>query len=430
MEPLPVDDAEIAALLDRLRAEVEETQNGGSIAAPSWERARVEAGRLAPVSGDRPFFRRSGVLGRARMAVIAPVKILIRKLVRWYVEPIAAEQRAFNGAVLQLIDDVATWTAAGTDALRHEQNALSERVDATSAALATRIDSAERILERVSDRLDAANAALAGRMDDAERSATGLEDRLLRVERRPAAPAPRTAPSEAAPSAPTEAAFDYFAFETRMRADRDEIRRRQRQYVEDFRERRPVLDVGCGRGEFLALLREAGVDARGVDSDADMVAFCRGDGLEVDHEDALAYLKKLSDGELGGLFAAHFVEHLEPHTLVAFLALAAAKVRPGGRLVLETPNPVSLVALKHYFADLTHAQPLVPETLAFLVREAGFHDLELRYLNEPAAEERMRPVELPREPALAGAQEALDANVLRLNEVIFGPQDYAVVALR
>ena len=98
--------------------------------------------------------------------------------------------------------------------------------------------------------------------------------------------------------------------------------------------------------------------------------------------------------------------------------------------MLETPNPVSLVALKHYFADLTHAQPLVPETLAFLVRQAGLHVEETRYLNEPSAEERLQPVPLPAGEGFAEAQAAEDANVRRLNEVVFGPQDYAVVARR
>ena len=215
-----------------------------------------------------------------------------------------------------------------------------------------------------------------------------------------------------------------------MRENRDEIRRRQAAYVDDFRDAAPVLDVGCGRGEFLGLLRDAGIEARGVDADADMAAFSRGEGLDVKHADALAYLEATAESSLGGVFAAHVVEHLPPPVLVRFLDLAATRLRPGGVLVLETPNPVSLVALKHYFADLTHVQPLVPETLAFLVRQAELDVEETRYLNEPPAGERMRAVELPADARYAAAQEALDADVRRLNEVVFGPQDYAVVARR
>ena len=157
-----------------------------------------------------------------------------------------------------------------------------------------------------------------------------------------------------------------------MRGSTDGVRERQRPYVDDFRDAAPVLDIGCGRGEFLALLREAGVEARGVDADADMVAYARGEGLEVEQADALAHLEACEDGSLGGIFAGQVVEHLPPPALVRLLELAA---RPScaraGSLVAETINPLSPLALRSYFADLTHAQPLVPETLALLARAGG-----------------------------------------------------------
>ena len=322
------------------------------------------------MSGDRNFYRRPGALGSLRYYASAAPKTVMRKLVRWYVEPIAAEQRAFNGAVLRLIDDVTSWTASGLHAASEQTDALSERLDRLEQAVAARAGEGNR-----------------------------LEDRLLRLERRPAGTAqPAAAPVAAAAVAP----FDYFAFEGRMRENRDEIRRRQAAYVDDFRDAAPVLDVGCGRGEFLGLLREAGIEARGVDADADMAAFCRGEGLDVEQGDALAYLEAMQEGSLGGLFAAHVVEHLPPPALVRFLDLAASRLRPGGVVVLETPNPVSLVALKHYFADLTHSQPLVPETLAFLVRQAGLDVAETRYLNEPPAERAHAPGRAAGRPPLRG----------------------------
>ena len=121
------------------------------------------------------------------------------------------------------------------------------------------------------------------------------------------------------------------------------------------------------------------------------------------------------------------MEHLPPGPLVRLLELVSAKLRPGGVFVAETMNPLSFVALKNYFADLTHAQPLVPETLVMLARQAGFKSTEVRFLNAPPDEERLRPVALPAEPAFDDARLALEANVARLNEVVFGPQDYALV---
>jgi SAM-dependent methyltransferase len=209
---------------------------------------------------------------------------------------------------------------------------------------------------------------------------------------------------------------DYFAYESRMRGTVDEIRERQRPYVEDFRALSPVLDIGCGRGEFVALLRDAGVDARGIDADADMVAYARGEALPVEQADAVEYLSALADGSLGGIFTSQVVEHLPPPTLVRVLELAAAKLRQGGLLVAETINPLSPIALRNYFADLTHAQPLVPETLELLARQSGFAETELRFLNEPAG----RLTE-PEDPVIA-------ANVRRLNELLFAPLDYALLA--
>jgi len=201
-----------------------------------------------------------------------------------------------------------------------------------------------------------------------------------------------------------------------MRGSTDTVRERQRLYVDDLREAAPVLDVGCGRGELLGLLGEAGIEARGVDADADMVAYARGEGLDVEQGDALAYLASLDDGSLGGVFAGQVFEHLPPPALLRLLELAAGKLRPGGLLVAETINPLSPLALRSYYADLTHAQPLVPETLALLARQAGFREVETRFLNEPA--ERLA---IPDDPTIA-------ANVRKLNDILFAPLDYAILA--
>ncbi|MGH3131994.1 MAG: class I SAM-dependent methyltransferase, partial [Gaiellaceae bacterium] len=311
-----------------------------------------QAERFWLVSAERPLERRPGLKG----ALLHPVKGVLRKLMRFYVEPVAAEQRAFNDASLKLVD------------------AVSEELDRGGA------DRAElsRLLRE-------------------------LEERLLRLERRERGGAPGTVAAQ-----PAAAALpDYFAFESRMRASTEEIRRRQRPYVDDFLVASPVLDAGCGRGEFLVLLREAGIAARGVDADADMVAYARGEGLDVEQEDILAYLERLEDGSLGGVFAAQLVEHLPPPSLLRLLELAAAKLRPGGLLVAETINPLSPLALRNYFADLTHAQPLVPETLAMLARQVGFREVETRFLNAPEPVEGVDP---------------------RLNEILFAPLDYAIVA--
>jgi O-antigen chain-terminating methyltransferase len=232
-----------------------------------------------------------------------------------------------------------------------------------------------------------------------------VEERLTRAERRTDGGAPRTvAPQPAATAFP-----DYFAFESKMRGRTESVKERQRLYVDDFRDAAPVLDVGCGRGELLALLKEAGIEARGVDADSDMVAFARGDGLDVEQADAVAYLESVTDGSLGGIFMGQVVEHLPPAMLVRTLELSAQKLREGGLLIAETINPLSPLALRNYFADLTHAQPLVPETLAVLARQVGFSQVDTRFLNPP-------------EPVEGVAPEVAD--------ILFAPLDYAIIARR
>lgn len=246
------------------------------------------------------------------------------------VHPFAMAQRSFNGALLRLFD------------------ALSDRVDA-----------AER------------------RAQAAERRAAELEERLLRLERRPAA-----APASVARQPRADALPDYFAFEARMRGSVDDVRERQRPYVERLQGHAPVLDLGCGRGELLVLLRDAGIEASGADANADMVAYARSEGLEVEQADALDALSARADGSLGAVTALQVVEHLPPVTLLRLLDLAHAKLRPGGVFILETIDPSTVAGLRNYYADLTHVQPLVPETLELLVRGAGFRETETVSLND------------------------------------------------
>ena len=347
-------DLDVNALVERLREELGGGRNGAGDGKGTLLAARHRAERLWAVSADRPLERRPGLKGW----VAYPLKRILRPFLRWYVEPLAAEQRSFNDVVLKMID--------GT-------------------------------LEEV-DRGDAARAR-------AEQTLVELEERLTRVERRGPGGAPAQQTVAAQPAA--AAVPDYFAFEARMRGSTADVRERQRPYVDDFRDAAPVLDVGCGRGELLGLLRDEGIEARGIDADADMVAYAKGEGLDVEQADALAHLESLPDGSLGGIFAGQVVEHLPPAVLFRFLELAAKKLRPGGLLVAETINPLSPLALRSYFADLTHAQPLVPETLSLLAAQAGFRDVQTRFLNAP--------------------RHADDVDE-RIREILFAPLDYAIVA--
>ena len=353
------EEIDVAVLFERLQEELRRGAVDGGAPGGDVAAVRALAERFWPVTAERAVG--GGVKGF--------VKRILRKLMRWYVEPLAADQRVFNDSVLKLVD------------------ALSQRTDVAAAS-----------------------------GDELGRLLRELEERLARVERRGFARGVAAPPATVAAQPAAAAVPDYFAFESRMRGSVESVRERQRRYVDDFRGAAPVLDVGCGRGELLMLLREVGIEARGIDADADMVAYARGEGLGVEQADVVEYLAGLDDRSLGGIFMGQVVEHLPAATLARALSLAAAKLRGGGLFVAETINPLSPLALRHYFADLTHAQPLVPETLELLARQAGFATTEMRFLNEPA--DRLTE---PDDPVLA-------ANVRRLNELLFAPLDYALVA--
>jgi SAM-dependent methyltransferase len=162
-------------------------------------------------------------------------------------------------------------------------------------------------------------------------------------------------------------------FAASFRGSEDRVRERQRAYLEVLEGHGPVLDVGCGRGELLDLLRERGVDGAGVDSDPGMVARCHAKGhREVTLADANEHLEQLAPGSLGAVFSAQFVEHLPQPALMRFLDLSHSRLRPGGVFVAETVNPHAPHALKCFWVDPTHRHPLFPEALLVLCRMTGF----------------------------------------------------------
>jgi O-antigen chain-terminating methyltransferase len=233
----------------------------------------------------------------------------------------------------------------------------------------------------------------------------------LRVVRQRAAampPAPVTAaPQAAAPAAPE---IDWLRFADRFRGTEEYVQEKQRLYVPHFQGCGNVLDLGCGRGEFLGLMKEAGIPARGVDLDQESVALCRAKGLEAETADLFRYLAGLPDGALDGIFCAQVIEHLPPERLPEMLRLTSAKLMRGGRLVIETPNPESLaIFTTHFYLDPTHQRPVPPQLLVFYLEEFGMGQIRVERLSPPV--ESL--------PALATLPEDF-------RNVFFGSLDYAV----
>jgi SAM-dependent methyltransferase len=223
----------------------------------------------------------------------------------------------------------------------------------------------------------------------------------------------------------------YAGFEDVFRGPAEDIAARVSEYLPLFAGARDVLDIGCGRGEFLERLGAQGVTARGVDLNGEMVRRCRERGLDVVEADALEYLAALPDASLGGIFAAQVIEHLPPDRLLRLLSLAQRKLRPGGRVVLETINPACWAAFfDSYIRDITHVRPVHPETLRYLMTATGFSGVDIRfsapYPRDGKLQRAPRSV-LVDAPYLSDLVEAFDGNVETLNGLLFTYLDYAGV---
>jgi SAM-dependent methyltransferase len=223
----------------------------------------------------------------------------------------------------------------------------------------------------------------------------------------------------------------YVGFEDQFRGSPEEIRRRVDEYAPIFETATDVLDVGCGRGEFLELLRDRGVRGRGIDINAAMVEVCRAKGLDAETADALAYLRRLPEHSLGGLFAAQVVEHLEPRYLIRLLDAAFDKLRPGAPIVLETINPACWFAFfESYIRDLTHVRPVHPDTLKYLLIATGFQHVDIRYRAPyPEADKLQALAHGGAAPTrLDDMIDTLNANVEKINRLLFTYLDYAAIA--
>lgn len=236
----------------------------------------------------------------------------------------------------------------------------------------------------------------------------------IRILRQKSALARDGAGAQPAPIASELARIDWLKFGEKFRGAEEYVKERQRMYGERFRGAANVLDIGCGRGEMLAVLKEAGVDAHGIDLSDEAVAMCRAKGLAAEKADLFEYLDLQPDRSLGGIVCSQVVEHLSPERVPEMIRLANSKLRTGALLAIETPNPECLaIFATHFYLDPTHTRPLPPPLLAFYLEETGFGRIEI---------ERLYPA-VDTMPSLASLPEDFRKD-------FFGSLDYAIFGIR
>lgn len=212
----------------------------------------------------------------------------------------------------------------------------------------------------------------------------------------------------------------YVHFEDAFRGSRAEIKDRLKYYLPSINcmeKNSLILDIGCGRGEWLELLTENGFDPTGIDLNSAMIEICKENHLNSLQVDAFSYLSSLPDNYLDMITAFHVIEHIPFPQQITFLNEIYRVLKPNGFIILETPNPKNvLVGSGNFYCDPTHNNPVFPETLHFLLEYLGYSELMIHYLND------MDIIKIP----------ALDSDVVsnRINSLFYGAQDYSITGCK
>jgi 2-polyprenyl-3-methyl-5-hydroxy-6-metoxy-1,4-benzoquinol methylase len=361
-----------------------------------------------------------------------------KRAVQRIIRPFTAGQTEFNdnlAAAVSALADAAQKQAAAFDALMLEHIRLRqehERVLELAGLFESRIGDVESRLRAEIE--DAARKSL----DESQRTSKEARENTIQMAReeialqiqllRNAFPALEMFAKESAAAGEDLGPERYLALEEEFRGEEADIGERQRKYAGIVRDiyadssgalqGLPTVDIGCGRGEFLQALDQAGIEGIGFDLNPAMIERCEAKGLRALAGDALARLDDFADGSLGGITALQVIEHLRLKDLASFFALAKRKLHPKGVLLVETINPDSVYAMRWFYMDWTHNRPLQAPLVEFLLRDAGFSQTEVLPVS---------PVEGWRQLAETDDEKA-NENFHKLNNFLFACQDYAIVA--
>ena len=406
--------------LRTLESEVRETEDVVYLLPSSWQKINDSLLRLhqgLELAGAELASQKSW-LGRISSVVKSWLKRLSLKGMYWYVNPIQAQVHSLHYAATGSVQ-------ATVDELRRVHQRLSRLEDEN---LERRLEKMEG--ERTAERIGRLERTWRERAQPGQYTASaGIESEATGSEATLGLGKDRVADVERHRSVgPLN--FDYYWFESIHRGDRDLIKKKLQPYAEYFIDCNNVLDIGCGRGEFIEVLKEKGIGCYGIDVEPDAVEFCNDRGLNVMEAEALEYLASLEDESIDGIFVAQVAEHLTPSELIELVGLIHKKLKEESYVVIETPNPQCLLIFASFFyADLSHVQPIHPETMKFLLLSTGFKDIEVKFANPVPKGQRLKKLSV----ASGGERdqswvEEMNANIEKLNSVLYGYMDYAAVA--
>ncbi len=358
---------------------------------------------------------------RSKLPVVGGLIVWVRRnltshLKEPYVDPIFQRQQAFNLRAAWVIEE------------------LTRRLDESNGRIAGLVARMEHLQQLIADNSAAVEAAQA-RDEQLDLALRRLESTVARLEARLADTPGTSVSTSESPAGDLDAlpqahyGINYLRCNQAVGGSMADEMALYRPFVSLFEGADgPVLDLGCGQGAFLRVLGQAGLAGYGVDVDPDMVDVCRGAGLAAEVGDVFDALHRAADASLGGIFSAHVIEHLPRVRLSELAALCWQKLRPGAALVWITPHGGALSPLHAtFYKDLTHTRPLHPDLLRFLLETNGFREVATHSLSDMPEELKLALLPGDEDDPTAAL---LNRNLTRLNELIFGHVDCAVVGRR
>jgi 2-polyprenyl-3-methyl-5-hydroxy-6-metoxy-1,4-benzoquinol methylase len=372
-----------------------------------------------------------GFLPQSKSRLIGPLinicKKIIGKIIRLAFRPYYRKQNLFNASVTKSINEILKMSHT-YDAVLLNLKEKMELKDEENEAPNTIIENIFSCIEKANEEIAKQKQSFEDQANALMKENKILSDRLKRLERKMGSQSPDASENKELPTfqdTKKSCDFDYFLFEQKFRSPEKNIKNYQKYYLGYFSEKDNVLDIGCGRGEFLELLRENGIKAKGIDIENDFVAYCIDKGLDVEKADAVIFLDKLEDNVLSGVFMSHVVEHLDFDYLNCLIGLSYKKIKPNGYIILETPNPTTLAIFTNaFYVDPTHNKPVHPETLKFLLNEAGFTDIEMKTFDFSKIAYSIPPLRGDQIHNLTDFNNGIGL----LNSILFGYQDYTLIA--
>ncbi len=379
-------------------------------------------GLLKKLSGDIQYMKETHAIDYSWDLGGGPkgfVKKVLRRLLRCILWPLRQRQNDFNQYTTNSIDELRQAVANVTAQLEGRANALDAQVDMLNAGM-----------EAVNARLGFCDERIDGQDKNIDEISSFVTHNFHRYQAAPQAAASAET-GAGAPAAPVTPAIesgmyegmDYTQFQNDFRGTQAQILERQKQYLSYFRDRKgPVMDLGCGRGEFLRLLKEEGIQAFGVDTYAEYAVTGEMHGVDIRVGDGIDMLARQEE-PLGGIFCAQVIEHLGFQNVIRLCRLAHEKLEEGGCLVLETPNPMSLTAMTQaFYLDPTHDKPVHPMLMEYLLKSMGYSEVELVWPDHSLPQ--LPPIDSDAIRNLDEVNRAIE----RVSNLLYGSQDYAVVA--